>query len=276
MRAYLSVDLEGLPFVVSPLHLMPGKPLYDEARRILTKLTVAAAEELWKQGFDKVWVADSHGLMVNLLVDDLPEYVEVIRGWPRPLSMVIDVQGSDAALFLGYHAKAGSERATFDHTYSGVIASLKVNGMEVSEYLLNAYIAGHYNVPVIMVAGDAKLLEEVSIHTPWAARVELKRAYSRYAARSPSLAKLVKEVKRGVREGVRALKEGRAKPLKLDKPVRVEVAFVNSGYADVAALLPGASRSGQVVKFEAEDVVSAAKALHLVVLAALGARKLLE
>jgi D-amino peptidase len=119
MKAFISVDLEGMPHIVIPGHLSLKGTLYNEARAIATKITRIVAEELHKNGFDEILIADSHGPMVNLLVDDLPEYVEVIRGFPRPLSMVAGVKGCDVAVFLGYHAKFGTVKSTFDHTYSG-------------------------------------------------------------------------------------------------------------------------------------------------------------
>ena len=39
--------------------------------------------------------------------------------------------------------------------YSGVvIRSIYINDLEVSEYLLNTYVAGHHNKPVVLVTGD--------------------------------------------------------------------------------------------------------------------------
>ncbi|MHA1531679.1 MAG: M55 family metallopeptidase, partial [Candidatus Heimdallarchaeota archaeon] len=86
MKAFISVDLEGLPYVVIPGHLNLKGTLYQEAREIATKITLIVARELKEQGFDQVVIADSHGPMVNLLIDDLPEYVEIVRGNPRPTS----------------------------------------------------------------------------------------------------------------------------------------------------------------------------------------------
>lgn len=73
MKAFISVDLEGMPHVVIPGHLSLKGTLYDEARKIATKVTMAVADELNKNGFESVTVADSHGPMVNIFVDDLPE-----------------------------------------------------------------------------------------------------------------------------------------------------------------------------------------------------------
>ena len=87
-------------------------------------------------------------------------------------------------MFLGYHAKFGTAKSTFDHTYSGrSFRRLEINGVEVSEFLLNAYAAGDLNVPVIFVAGEAQLLEDdVKRYTPWAETVALKHSLSRVSA----------------------------------------------------------------------------------------------
>ena len=114
MKAFISVDLEGMPYIVAPSQLNLKGALYEEARKIATKITLAVADELHKNGFGEVLVADSHGPMVNIHVEDLPEHVEIIRGFPRPLSMVTGVEGCDAAVFLGYHAKFGTAKSTFD------------------------------------------------------------------------------------------------------------------------------------------------------------------
>jgi D-amino peptidase len=95
MKAFISVDLEGLPYVVMPAHLNLKGSLYQEAREIATKITLIVAKELKEQGFEKITIADSHGPMVNLLIDDLPEYVEIVRGNPRPTNMVNGVEGCD-------------------------------------------------------------------------------------------------------------------------------------------------------------------------------------
>ena len=191
MKAFISVDMEGMPYIVIPGHLSLKGILYEEARKTATKITLTVAEELHKNGFNQILIADSHGPMVNIHIEDLPEYVEIIRGFPRPLSMVAGVEDCDVALFLGYHAKFGTAKSTFDHTYSGgSINKLEVNGTEVSEFLLNAYTAGEYNVPAILVAGEAQLLkDDVKRYAPWAKTVALKQSLSRVSAKSPSMKK---------------------------------------------------------------------------------------
>ena len=91
MKAFISIDLEGMPYVVIPGHLNLKGSLYNEARKIASKITLIVADELHKSGFDEILIADSHGPMVNLYVEDLPKYVDIIRGFPRPTSMVAGV-----------------------------------------------------------------------------------------------------------------------------------------------------------------------------------------
>ncbi len=273
MKAFVSVDLEGMPYIVIPGHLNIKGTLYDEARKIATKVTLAVVEELHKNGFDEVVVADSHGPMVNVLVDDLPEYVEIVRGYPRPMSMVSGVNGCDVAVFLGYHAKFGTAKSSFDHTYSGSsINRIEVNGVQVSEFLLNAYAAGDFNVPVILVAGEAQLLDDdVKKYAPWAENVALKHSLSRVSARSPSMVKIEKELKEAVNRAVANFKQNKAKPLVAEKPVKTRVTFLVSHFADVAELLPTVKRvDGLSVEYEAKDMVEAYKTFELLVLAAGG------
>ncbi|MEA2089345.1 MAG: M55 family metallopeptidase [Thermoproteota archaeon] len=278
MKAFISVDLEGMPYIVIPGHLSLKGTLYDEARKIATKVTLIVAEELNKNGFDEIVIADSHGPMVNLLVDDLPEYVEIIRGYPRPVSMVSGAKGCDVALFLGYHAKFGTAKSTFDHTYSGrSVNRVEVNGVAVSEFLLNAYAAGDLDVAVILVAGEAQLLKgDVKQYAPWAETVALKRSLSRVSARSFSMVKIEKELKEAVKRAVANFRKNEVKLLIAKKPVKIGVTFMASHFADAAELLPIVNRvDGLNVEYAASDMIEAYKIFELLVLAASGVSALL-
>lgn len=276
MRAYISVDLEGMPYIVSSEHLGVKGALYGEARKIATTITVHVANTLHEIGFDEILIADSHGPMVNVLIEELPEYIEIIRGFPRPLAMIVDVEDCDAVLFLGYHAKAKTIRATFDHTYSGIVNYIKVNGVEVSECLLNAYVAGHYDVPVILVAGDKQLLDnDVSKYMPWAERVVLKSSYGRYSSRSPSLVRLKGELKEATSKATEKLRKGEVKPLKTNYPVNIELSFISSAYADVAELSSSVKRvNATTINYTAKDIVEAYKLAELMILAAAAIRRI--
>jgi D-amino peptidase len=279
MKAFVSVDMEGMPYIVMPGHLNLKGTLYSEARKIATKVTLTVVEELNKNGFDQIVVADSHGPMVNLLVDDLPEYVEIVRGYPRPLSMIAGIEGCDAALFLGYHAKFGTAKSTFDHTYSGrSFSRLEINGVVASEFLLNAYAAGELNIPVILVAGEAQLLEDdVKKYTPWAETVALKHSLSRVSAISPSVKRIEKESQEAVKNAVTKFRHRDAKPLITKKPVKVRITFSTTHFTDAAELLSFVKRiDGLNIEYKAENVIEAYKTFELLALAATGISSIIE
>ncbi|MGB9714254.1 MAG: M55 family metallopeptidase [Candidatus Bathyarchaeales archaeon] len=279
MKAFISVDLEGMPYIVIPGHLNLKGSLYEEARKIATKITLTVAEELHKNGFNEVIVADSHGPMVNLLVENLPEYVEIIRGFPRPFSMVSGVEGCDAAVFLGYHAKYGTAKSVFDHTYSGgSMSKIEVNGVEASEFLMNAYVAGEFHVPVILVAGEAQLIkDDVKKWAPWAETIALKESLSRVSAKSPSMAKIEGDLRESVRRAASNFKpHSISKLLIANKPVNMRITFLASQFADVAEFLPSVKRiDGLRVEYTANDMVEAYKIFELLALAASGMTALL-
>jgi D-amino peptidase len=279
MKAFISVDLEGMPYIVISGHLNLKGPLYDEARRIATKITLIACDELHKNGFDGVVVADSHGPMVNVLVDDLPEYAEIVRGFPRPLSMVSGVEGCQMAVFLGYHAKFGTAKSTFDHTYSGAsINRVEVNGVPASEFLLNAYVAGEFMVPVALVAGEAQLLnDDVKKFAPWAETVALKHSLSRLSAKTPSLITLEKDLRKAIKRTTVKYKEGKHKPLVVRKPVKMGINFLTSHFADVAELLPIVKRiDGLRVEYATKSMIEAYKVFELLGLASSGVSAVIE
>jgi D-amino peptidase len=279
MKAFISVDLEGMPYIVIGGHLNLKGTLYSEARKIATKVTLIAAEELNKNGFEEIVIADSHGPMVNLLVDELPEYVEIVRGYPRPTSMIAGIEGCHAAMFLGYHAKFGTAKSTFDHTYSGrIISRVKINHLEASEFLLNAYAAGELGVPIILVAGEAQLLEDdVKKCAPWTERVALKHSLSRVSARSYSMIRIEKELRMAAKKAITKFKQKKIDLLTARKPVKIEVTLSATHFADAAELLPTVKRvDGLNIEYTAKNIIEAYKTFEILTLAASGMASILE
>jgi D-amino peptidase len=60
----------------------------------------------------------------------MDERGRLISGSPSPLSMVEGIQtGADAAIFIGYHARIGTENTILDHTWSNSrVANIWLNG----------------------------------------------------------------------------------------------------------------------------------------------------
>ncbi len=267
--------MEGLPHIVSPEHMAPGRKLYDEARSIMTECVLAMVDQLHKSGVDRVIVADGHGPKVNLIPEKMPNYVSIVRGNPRSISMVAGGQGADLAIFLGYHAKPGTPYAIFDHVINGgVLHMVKLNGQETSEFYMNAATLGEQGVPVVLVAGDKALLDDdVSKFAPWAVRVPLKESLAHYASISPSMPECLENIRMGVREAVSRHSEGKMEPLKLKTPVNLEVYFTSTAYAQMACHLPDSEMlGGNGIRYRAKSTEEAYRVTQLLTFVAEGVR----
>jgi D-amino peptidase len=193
-------------------------------------------------------VNDSHWFMRNLLAEELHQAAELVSGDPKPRSMVQGIDGGfDAALFIGYHARAGTRNAILDHTYADRIHDVRLNGTPVGELGLNAALAGVHGVPVALVSGDSGLAAEAKdLLGEGVAAVIVKEAVSRHAAKSVAPAVAC----RMIREAVPRALERRHAPFTLRAPVTLEVDFAMTMHADMAELCPGASRTaGRTVAF---------------------------
>ena len=163
LKIYISADMEGVTGAVSSEQLGPGGFEYQRFRKFLTEEVIAAIEGAREAGADQILVSDSHGNGQNLLIDELPEDVQVVRSFPRPLGMMQGIDETfDGVIFIGYHSSTTNPNGVRAHTTSSArLAAVHVNGTEMTEGSFNASIAGHFGVPVIMVSGDDAAVEEV-------------------------------------------------------------------------------------------------------------------
>ena len=256
MRVFISVDMEGIAGVVDESQTNPGDPAfaheYARFRRLMTDEANAAIAGAHAAGASGVVVNDSHWHMRNLLAEELHEGAELIAGDPKPLSMMQGIEaGFDAALFIGYHAKAGTALAILDHTYADKVLDARLNGRSVGEVGLNAALAGAHGVPVALVSGDAALAREVKdLLGPDVAAVVVKEAAGRVAAKSVAPAAACRMIRE---ETAKTLKR-RHKPFTIAAPITLEVDFALTGQADMAEVCPGAKRvSGRTVAYTEQD-----------------------
>ncbi len=165
MKVYLSADIEGVTGIGHWNETDKGFPGdYSWFQRQMTAEVAAAAKAAIKAGATEIVIKDAHDSGRNLILDELPEMVQVIRGWAgHPLSMVQEIDESfDAILFIGYHSRAGQNTNTLAHTMSSSrIARMTLNGQDLSEFHLHGLAAAYYGVPSVFVSGDDGLCEEV-------------------------------------------------------------------------------------------------------------------
>lgn len=267
MKAFISIDMEGIGGIVREIETDPikGGEAYQQSRRLMTQEGNAAIEGCLKAGATEVLIADSHWNFDNLIPEDLNEAATLLRGTPRSFSMVQGLDGSyDAALFIGYHAKAGTPRAILDHTYTGRIASVHVNGIEVGETGINAFLAGHHGVPVVLVSGDSAVAAEAKALLPHVHTVTVKEATGATAAKNlhPKRARDLIRM-----EAAHALMQAKSiEPLRAKTPIEMVVEFKSSDAADFAAMIPTVRRVGGTrLEFEADDYLEAFRTFYAIV-----------
>ncbi|QOR95119.1 M55 family metallopeptidase [Thermosphaera chiliense] len=256
MKAFISLDVEGLPGVSSLTMLNPWSSQFERTVRVATKIVNTLIEELSNNGFSEIIVADSHGLMTNLDYSEIKGNAKIIQGYPRPLSMVTTLDSTfNASIFIGYHSAAGTVHGILDHTMSGrTFSEIRVNGVRASEFLLNGLYSSENNVPVALVAGDEYLEAEVNSFSPGTVFVPLKKGVSRYSAINPSIEIIIDQLRHRVREAVKRLSEGKIGLISLGKPYVVETVFRDSLIADVVESYDKFQRlNAYTVRFVAEN-----------------------
>jgi D-amino peptidase len=256
VRVYISVDMEGVAGVAHEDQTDPTDPRhaaeYNRSCRLMTAEANAAIEGALAAGATRVLVNDSHWLMRNLLPDELHPSAELVSGSPKLRSMMEGIElGFDAALCIGYHARAGTAMAVIDHTYTSRVHEARLNGRPVGELGLNAALAGTWDVPVALVSGDQALAAEArDLLGDEVETVVVKHAVGRFAARSLAPA----EACRRIRAGVAAALGRPHQPLRLESPAQLEVELALTQMADLAELVPGSVRTGgRTISYRHED-----------------------
>ena len=154
---------------------------------------------------------------------------------------------------------------------SKTVANIWLNDILTGEYGLNASLAGHFGVPVILVSGDQTACAQVNELLGDVEMAVVKQATGRFAAEC-----LTPQVSQGLISMSAARAVGRLNdgdvpdPFVLDTPVRVAVEFFTSDMADRATRIPFTEREGTRVSFTAPEMVSAYNVFRAMVMLAIG------
>ncbi len=270
MKILISVDMEGISGIVAWDQVTPGHPEYlAHGRALMTGDVNAAVQGVFEGGADGVVVSDGHWDGRNLLIEDLDPRARLNSGSPSPFSMLQsldDQPGPEAAIFVGYHALAGTKKAVLAHTWSSTtIRAVWLNERLVGEIGLNAALAGEYGVPVIALTGDQHACAEAQDLLGQALQIAVvKSATGRYAAQCLPLAEARERICEAAAGAVVRLRQGQAAAaLRLSAPVRLAVEFVEAQHVDRAFLIPGTERlSGTRLEYTAPDMVTAHRAFR--------------
>jgi D-amino peptidase len=242
VRIAISVDMEGISGIVSFKQVEADSPEFQRAQRLATADVNSAIAGAREAGATRFFVYDTHSLdQINLLIDELDDSAEYIGGQPMLLWEALSAD-YDAALLIGYHGRAGLV-SIMSHVYSDLFCDVRLNGKPAGEGVLAAALAGHYEIPTILVTGSDHACLEMQEWCPGIETVETKVSLSRYAARCLPL----KETWANIREAARRAVAGLPNytPLKIDSPITLEVRWRNHQTARSVALMPGVEQTGQ-------------------------------
>jgi D-amino peptidase len=245
MKILIAVDMEGISGVVNWDQVTPGHFEYARFRQLMTEDVNAAVRGAFAGGADEVVVADGHDGGNNLLIEALDRRARLNAGNRSPFAMVQGIAGGvNGVIFVGYHARAGSQNAILDHTWSSSsVANVWLNGVLVGEYGLNAAVCGHFNAPVLMITGDQTACSQAVDLLGALETVVVKRATGRKSAECRSPQENQQNIEAAASRAVGRLVAGKApQPYRLPAPIQVEIEFFSSEMADRVMLLPDVQR----------------------------------
>ncbi|WP_164667591.1 M55 family metallopeptidase [Virgibacillus doumboii] len=261
MKLYLSVDMEGITGLPDYTYVDYKQHNYERARKIMTDETNYVIDAAYKSGCTEILVNDSHSKMNNILIDRLHPDAHLITGEVKPLSMMQGLDDTYAgAMFVGYHARAG-QFGVMSHAMIHAVRNFYINDNPIGELGFNAYVAGHFGVPILMVAGDDQAAKEAEELIPNVTTAAVKETISRSSVKSLT----PKNAGELLTEKVTQALENRyhVKPLTPPVTPTLGIEFNNHGQAEWANLMPGTElRPGTtVVEFKAKDILEAYQAM---------------
>jgi|Deesub1362B_J571_1020462.scaffolds.fasta_scaffold00444_7 D-amino peptidase len=259
LKVFISIDMEGICGVINWEDVSRDGRDYNLFRKLMTEEANAAIEGALEAGATEIVVRDSHGSARNILPELLNPEAKLIRDWSGgPLQMMEGIDKTfDAVIFIGYHARAGTPDAILEHTMSGRIYDLKLNGKVIPEAGLNAAIAGYFGVPVVLVAGDLAITKQAKKLLGEVETVAVKEGIGE-AAKMLHPKKARELIKKKTIFALKNLKK--YKPFKLDPPYTMEITFTNEENARRVSFIPGAKRIGpRSVSFTSNDFMEVLK-----------------
>jgi len=264
MKVYISADIEGVTGVTSWDEAEHGKPDYEPAREQMTAEVAAACEGALAAGANGIWVKDAHDRANNLIPGRLQEPLRLIRGWSgHPLSMMQEIDGGfDAALMIGYHARARAGASPLEHTFTGRASEIRVNDRPYSEFAFAAHTAAYYGVPTVLVSGDEGICAEASELCPRITTVPVKRGVGASTISiHPNVA--CKRIQQATETALAGDLASRA--ISLPSRFSLEIVFRRHANAYAGSFYPGATLSDPTtVRFETDDYFEALRALGFI------------
>jgi D-amino peptidase len=255
VKIFLSSDMEGTAGVVDWEQCVGDGPQAAAGRKLLLDEVNAAIEGAMAGGATEVVVNDSHSTMRNLPPDALAGEASYISGSHKPLYMMQGLDASfDAVLFVSYHGSVGAP-AGLSHTYSPrVVVEARLDGVVTGEAGINALVAAHYGVPVVLVTGDRYACEETATLIPGVHAAVVKEPVSRTAAHSLHPSRACALIRDTAEKAVAAAAAAEPPPL---ASATLEVSVRNTDIAEAASWARGVDLTGpRELRIHGEDALA--------------------
>ena len=255
LKVYISADMEGVVGAVTDAQLGPSGFEYQRFREFMTNEVLAAIEGARAAGATEFLVSDSHGNGQNLLIEQFPKDIQIVRSWPRHLGMMTGIDESfDAVFFIGYHSATSNLEGVRAHTMSSArLTDIRLNGTSMPEAGVNAAIAGEFGVPITMISGDDAIVAEANALLGHIEGATVKWAYSFHSARTltPEASyELIRETARKALSDLSAFK-----PYRLSTPITTEVAFKHYRQPQLLEYLPNVKRvDSHTIQFTGQNM----------------------
>jgi len=263
LKIFISVDMEGIGGIGTAEMTRSNGKDYQLGRKLMTAEVNAVVSAIIKFNNDaQILVNDSHGDMQNLIHQELDPKVVYIQGNKKPYGMVQGLDESyDAAIFIGYHARAGTAKGFLAHTGSGAVKGLWLNNREVGEGGLNTYFSGEMDVPIILAAGDDVFTKQFGKLVD-CELVATKNAVTAQVAKLKHGTIVERELFDATTRALKTIKNKR--PIKLKTPVEIKLKFSTPTHAEILQAIPGMEWiDGYTVKYKANNMVEAYALIRL-------------
>ena len=225
MKYLILIDMEGIHGVVGVP--MKGLTADLEEYTLATKNGVLEVNSAIKALYDfgnatEVMIWDNHAGKTNLDFSKVdPRAKQLMVDYSKPRVQFLEDYSFDAAIFLGYHAKEGSN-GVLAHTYnSSENQYLKINGKQVGEFDFDARFIGEYGIPALFFASDDVAISQIKESIPDITTVVTKYAIDRNSANLRKSVDVINDIYNGVKLAVTK----KIKPITFTFPCEFEIRY---------------------------------------------------
>jgi len=264
MKVFISADIEGVSGAAAWDQIARDSAEYDAARRQMTAEVRAACEGALAAGATEILVRDAHGSARNIIHSELPREARLVRCWSGAPLMMMDglERGFAAAMYVGYHSRAGSPESPMSHTMSVTLSEFRVNGRPVSEFELNAWAAASLKVPSVYISGDKGACAQARRLLPHIGYTEILEGLGEATVHlHPAVA--LDRIRAGAEAALKD-RAARALPKPPARPV-VDLVFKEIKRAQRFCFYPGAERAGaNSVRLRCRDCYDILRAVQFI------------